>query len=275
MLFDRVNVLLSQNHMRERPLTVELVEELDLERAAAVYADRFADMGDATFVFVGAFEWETLRSLAATYLASLPTTGRAEEWRDTEIDPPQGIEDHVVHKGVEPRSNSVLVYAGDMEWSREEALRLNVAGEVLGIRLRERIREALSGTYSIGVNAGSSSLPNAEYLISIIFGSDPDRTEELFSEVRNEVAWLRDGGEQEYLDKAKELLRTSREEQLRQNGFWLNQIRVAAQRGEPFEAVVGFDEILDAITLEDIAAVARRYFTDDRYIRVVLRPEEE
>ena len=109
----------------------------------------------------------------------------------------------------------MLVYAGDLEWSRGEALRLNVAGEMLGIRLRERIREALSGTYSIGVNAGSSSLPDPQYLISIIFGSDPSRTEELFAEVLNEVTWLRDGGEQEYLDKAKELLRTSREEQLR------------------------------------------------------------
>ena len=58
------------------------------------------------------------------------------------------------------------------------------------------------------------------------------------------------------------------------NGFWLNQIRAAAQRGEPFEAIVGFDELLDAVTLNDIAAVARRYFTDDRYIRVVLKPEE-
>ena len=275
VLFDKVNVVLSQNHLRARPLTVELVEELDLERAAAVYADRFADMGDATFVFVGAFEWETLRSLTVTYLASLPTAGRVEEWRDTGIDPPPGIKEHVVHKGVEPRSNSVLVYAGDMEWSREEDLKLNVASEMLGIRLRERVREELGGTYSIVAYASGSSLPDPEYLIQIIFGSDPSRTEELFGEVLNEVAWLREGGEQEYLDKAKELLRTSREEDLRENAFWLYQIMGALQMGEPFEAVVGFDEILDAITLQDIAAVARRYFTEDRYIRVVLRPEEE
>ena len=246
-----------------------------MERAEAVYADRFADMGDATFVFVGAFEWDDLRSLAATYLASLPTTGRVEEWRDLGIDPPPGIEDHVVYRGVEPRSNSVLVFAGEMEWSRGESLRLNVAGEMLGVRLRERIREALGGTYAIGVNAGSSSLPDPEYQISVIFGSDPSRTEELFAEVLNEVDWLREGGEQEYLDKARELLLTSREEQLRQNSFWLSQIRAAAQRGEPFGVVVGFGEILDAVTIEDIAAVAQRYFTEDSYVRVVLKPEEE
>ena len=275
VLLDKARVVLSQNHFRARPLTVELVEELSLERAGAVYADRFSDMGDATFVFVGAFEWETLRSLAATYLASLPTTGRVETWTDTGIDPPPGIEDHVVRSGIEPRSNSVLVYAGDMEWSREEALRLSVVSEVLGIRLRERVREELGGTYSIFVGARGTSLPDSEYLVQIIFGSDPSRTEELFGEVLNEVAWLRDGGEQEYLDKAKEILSTARVEQLRENGFWLNQIRAAEQRGEPFEAIVGFDELLDAMTLDDVAAAAQRYLTEDRYVRVVLRPVQE
>ena len=83
------------------------------------------------------------------------------------------------------------------------------------------------------------------------------------------------GGEQEYLDTVKELLRTSRQEDLRNNGFWINQIRAAAQRGESFSEIVGFDELLDALTLEDIQSVAQRYFTTDSYIRVVLFPEEE
>ena len=273
ILFDTVNTVRHQNHFRARPLTVELLEELSMERAEAVYADRFADLGDATFVFVGAFDWENLRSLTATYLASLPTAGRAEQWRDVGIDPPMGVEDHVVRSGIEPRSNTVLVFAGDMEWSRQEALTLTVAGGMLGIRLRERVREELGGTYSIGVNASGSSLPDPEYLISIIFGSDPSRTEELFGVVLEEVEWLRAGGEQEYLDKVKELLRTSRQEQLRDNGFWLSQIRAAAQRGELFAEIVGFDEWLEALTLEQVAAAARRYLTDDRYVRVVLLPQ--
>ena len=143
ILFDTATTVLGQNHFRQRPLTIELLEELSLERAEAVYADRFADLGDATFVFVGAFDWEDLRSLTATYLASLPTTGRTEQWRDVGIDPPMELEDHVVRSGLEPRSRTVLVFAGDMEWSRREALTLTVAGEMLGIRLRERVREEL------------------------------------------------------------------------------------------------------------------------------------
>ena len=91
---DAVNSVLSQNHFRRRPLTLEVLDELSIERAEAVYADRFADLGDATFVFVGAFEWDSLRSLTETYVASLPTTGRVEQWRDIGVDPPSGLEDH-------------------------------------------------------------------------------------------------------------------------------------------------------------------------------------
>ena len=122
ILYNTVNTILSQNHFRQRPLTVELLEELDMERAESVYADRFADLGDATFVFVGAFDWDNLRSLTANYLAVLPTTGRAEQWNVTSgIDPPMTLIDEVVNAGTEPRSNTILVFAGDMEWSPDES----------------------------------------------------------------------------------------------------------------------------------------------------------
>ncbi len=275
VLFDRVNSLLSQGHLRERPLSVELLDELNMERAEAVYSDRFADISDSTFVFVGAFDWDELRTLSETYLASLPSAGRMEQWVDHGIDPPSGLIDEAVHSGIEPRSNTVVVFAGELEWSRAEALALEVAGEVLGIRVRERVREQLGGTYSIGVVASTSTLPDQEYLNYAIFGSDPDRVDELFGEVIREIEWLQDGGEQSYMDTAKEILRTARKEQVRENGFWLNQIMAASQRGEPFVEIVGFDERLETLTLEQVAGVTERYFTTDEYLRVVLYPVEE
>ena len=183
-------------------------------------------------------------------------------------------QEHVVRSGIEPRSTTVLVFAGDIEWSREEALALEAAGEVLGIRLRERVREELGGTYSIGVNANTSVLPDPEYQVFIAFGSDPSRAEELFGEVMEELDWLRAGGEQEYLDTVKELLQTPRQEQLRSNGFWLNRIVTTLQRGESFVEIFNFDDRLDSLTLEQVSAAAERYLPDDRYIRVVLLPED-
>ena len=275
VLYDRVNTLLAQEHFRRRPLSLELLEELSLDRAEAVYADRFADLGDSTFVFVGAFDWDELRSLTATYLASLPSGGRSEHWRDVGISPPQGVVDEIVRSGIEPRSNTIWVFAGEAEWAEGETLALDVAGEMLQTRLRERVREQLGGTYGIFVSAGAGLIPDSEYQVAIIFGSDPARVDELLGEVAVELDWIRAGGEQDYLDSVKEQFRSSREEQLRENGFWLGQIRSAAQQGRPLDDVNRFDARLDALTLEDIAAVAGRSLPEDRYVRVALVPEDE
>ncbi len=271
---DTYRSAISQDHFRTRPFTVEWVEELNLERSTAIYHDRFTDLGDFTFIVVGAFEWDALRSLTATYLATLPAASRVETWRDVGIDPPPEIEERIVRQGIDERSITRVAFAGDMDWSREASLELSALGEMLQIRLRERVREELGGTYSIGIGASASALPDPEYQVTVWFSSDPERADELFDEVLIGVDWALDGAEQSYLDKAKEILRSSREEQLRRNGFWLGQIRGAVQRGEPFQAIAGFDERLDALTLEQVAEAARRYLSRDRYVRVVLLPEE-
>ena len=275
LFFDEVRRILFQDHYRRRPLTVELLDELDMERALAIYADRFADVGDSAFVFVGAFDWDALRSLTETYLASLPVSGRTEQWQDPNIDPPPGLEDKAVYFGIEPRSTTILIFAGDLEWNREEALTIALMGEILQIRLREEIREELGGTYGVSVSATTSSVPDSEYQVYAYFGSDPDRVEELFAAIQRELTWLIDGGEQKYLDTAKEIFRSSREEQVEENSFWLGQIRAALQRGEGFDIINQYNDRLDVVTLEQVSAAAERYLTLDRYIRVVLFPKEE
>ena len=130
LFFDEVRRILFQDHYRRRPLTVEILDELDMERALTVYEDRFADLGDSTFMFVGAFDWDALRALTETYIASLPTSGRTEQWRDPNIDPPSGLTDEAVYFGIEPRSTTILIFAGDFDWSLDEAMTVALMGEI-------------------------------------------------------------------------------------------------------------------------------------------------
>lgn len=272
-LSDTLRIVLSRNHFRARPVTPELVEELDLERAVAVYADRFADFGDFTFLFVGAFDWQRLRMLTETYLANLPVGARQEQWRDVEIDPPAGMEDHAVHGGSEGRSTTRLVFAGAMEWSRSEVLALTALGEVLELRLRERLQNGAGVVVGIGVDSDTQFLPDPEYRLIVGFDSDPQRADEARDAVFAELAWLREGGEQRYLDAAKETLHAARAERSGHNRFWITEILAAVRRNEPFSEIGRFAEHLDALTPEQLAAAAHRYLTPDRYIRVVLLPQ--
>ena len=271
---DTLRSALTQDHFRSRPFTVEVLEEMDLERSIAVYEDRFADFGDFTFIIVGAFDWDQLRTLASTYLTALPAAGRQEQWRDLNIDPPPEVVDLAVYKGIEPRSRTRLVFAGEMDWSRPEAMALVALKEMLQAKVRERIELDLGSTYSIHVGASASLLPDPEYRVFVDFGSDPARADELLDEVFGSVEWLVGGGEQEYLDTAKELISGAREEQQRRNGFWLGQIEAVVERGEDFSVIPAFDDRLEALTLNEVVDAAARYLSRDRYVRVVLLPEE-
>ena len=274
MWADTLRSALSQDHFRSRPFTVEVLDEMDLQRSIAVYEERFADFGDFTFIIVGAFDWDALRALASTYLAALPAAGRDEQWQDLNIDPPAEVVDLAVYMGIEPRSRTRLVFAGEMDWSRPEAMALVALKEMLQAKVRERIELELGSTYSIHVGASASLLPDPEYRVFVDFGSDPARADELLEEVFAGVDWLVGGGEQEYLDTAKELIGSAREEQLRRNGFWLGQIEAVVERGEDFSVIPGFDDRLDALTLDQVVDAASRYLNRDRYVRVVLLPED-
>ena len=51
---------------------------MSLEKSLAFYKNRFADLSDFTFVFVGSFDPATLKPLVERYIASLPSLNRAE-----------------------------------------------------------------------------------------------------------------------------------------------------------------------------------------------------
>ena len=71
---DAYNRIMTQDHLRRRPQTVEMLDGTDLAKSIAFYEDRFADAGDFTFVFVGNMDLDVMRPLVETYVGALPTT---------------------------------------------------------------------------------------------------------------------------------------------------------------------------------------------------------
>ena len=61
--------------------------------------------------------------------------------------------------------------------------------------------------------------------------------------------------------------------EVRSNSFWRDQIKGVVQRGEEFSVLPGYEQRLEALTLEQVQAAAQRYLRRDRYVRVRLVPE--
>ena len=272
--FDTLSAVLTGSHVRTRPFDMEAVEMLDLDRSLAFYRDRFADFSDFTFTIVGSFELEELRPLVERYLATLPTIDRREMWVDVGIDPPEGRIEKTVRRGVEPQSQTRIVFAGEAaEYSRRETLALGALAEALQMRLREILREELGGTYSVSASGGLSSRPDVEYSVAISFGSAPERADELFQVVMEQIALVREQGPgEEYLEKVAETRRRQKETSLRENAYWLRQLETFDRQDLDPREIPSFDVIADWSN-EYLQELAVRYLREDQLVRVVLLPE--
>jgi zinc protease len=270
---DTLTVTLSQGHPRARPVSPETFEEIELEEAFEFYRERFADASDFTFVIVGAFEPENIRPMVETYLGGLPTLNREESWRDLDIDPPSGVVRKTVRKGVEPQSRTQIIFTGPFEWSAENRLGMRLMTAALDIRLREVIREDLSGTYGVSVTGGYEKYPEESYTVGISFGADPDRVEELTDVVFQEIQrFQEEGPSPEDVLKVTEQERRDRETNRQENGWWATQLRFADQYGSDPRFLLD-ESILDAATGESIQRDAQRYLRRDNYVQVTLLPE--
>lgn len=273
VFLDTLRLTLANGHMRAQPPSSAMFDALDMERSFEIYRDRFADASDFVFHFVGNFDPEELRPLVETYLASLPSLDRKESPRDLGIRPPRGVIEKTVFRGMEPRAATQIIFTGPTEFSRANLLHIQTLADVLGLRLRETLREDLGGTYSVSVRGSATPSPVPQYQFSIAFGSDPERVDELVDAIFAEIEAIRtDGPHPEDLAKVREMQFRSREVDLRQNQFWLQQmiaytlyewdlaqIPAAANRSEPIDPVT-------------IAEAARKYLDLENYVRASLLP---
>ncbi len=272
---DTIQVTLAQYHHRARPWSMELLSELNLEKSLQVYRDRFSDASDFTFTFVGNFTLEQMEPFVCAYLATLPSTGREETWRDLGIKRPAGVVEKFVYAGIEPKSQSRFIFNGPFEYDGwRNNFQLDAMAAVLQIKLREVLREDLGGTYGVGVSSSVSHFPREEYSINLSFGSDPERVDELTNVVFEQIDSLKMiGTTQVYVDKVKEMRKRAREVSLKENGFWRGALQGTQINGVDPLLLLQYGDMVDELTADMVQEAAQKYFNMEQYARFVLYPE--
>jgi zinc protease len=271
---DTIQQTLAMGHPRARPLSAGMLQELALPELLRIYQDRFADAGDFTFLFVGNVTPEALRPLAEQWLGSLPGGSRREAPRDAGPRQFSGVIDKAVRKGIAPQSQSVVLLAGAAPWTRADAYALSSLGELLQMRLLDRLREALGGTYSVSVNTAFSRRIRQEWQVAIQYGSAPALADSMFAAVRNELATLRSTPPTAAeVERVKEQQRREFEVQQKQNGYWLNTIRTRVEHGDPLETLGDYLSLVNGLTVDTLSAAARKFLSEENRARFVLLPE--
>lgn len=272
---DSVTVVLTGHHPRRQPPRVEDLGKLDLAASLAFYRDRFADCGDFTVFLVGAIDPVAAEPLVRTWLGNLPSSGRRESWRDEGVAPPRGVQERVLHRGSEPKGMVEMVFMARRDWSWPAEVAMDALVDVLRIRLRETIREDMSGTYGVRVGGGLSSIPYGYHQLSIGWGCDPGRVDELTAAV---WAQLRDmaanGPDDATLEKVRATWRRDDETNLKRNEHWLGELVRHQRVGTDPHLILQGGALADGLTAEVVKEAARAVIDPDNVVKVVLLPQE-
>jgi zinc protease len=272
---DTIAVTMSQHHPREPLFNEATFAKLDPVRAMELYRQRFADVSDFTFYFVGSIDTTTLKPLVERYLASLPALNRKETWKDMGKRLPTGVVEKIVHKGKEPKAQTDILFTGPFAYNPQNRLVLRALGELAQMRAIEVLREQLGGTYSPSVETSTPRIPVSTYSIDFSYGSAPENVDKLTKSVFGIVDSLKARpATAAELTKVKEQIIRSREVDLKTNAFWIGNIESRDEAGEDITGLTGaYDAMLQNLTAAQIQAAAKLYFNTKNYARFVLLPD--
>jgi len=272
---DTLTVTLANYHFRSRPMTVELLNEINPDKALKIFKDRFGDASDFTFIFVGNIDTTVLKPLVETYLGGLPSFSRKEKPIDLKYKDVSGVVEKELHKGIEPKSTVAITYVGDMKWSRKNEHVMESLTNVLDIKLREAIREDKGGTYGVYAYHDIYRIPDAHYSINFGFGCNPERVNELVETFYNVLDSIKTfGPDKLVMAKIKETQKRSRELNIKVNGFWSGIISNYLENDEDPVEMLNYYQWVDEITADEIQKAAKEYLGNNK-VKIVLYPEEK
>lgn len=271
---DSVSYYVWNKHYRRMPLTKEVIENLNFSKSFNLFTERFQSPSDFVFVFVGNFNYDTLKIFIQRYIASISSQPIQEKPKDDGVVYFKGNINKVFRKGIEKKSYVRLILTNPFTWDIRERFMLNALQNLLDIRLREVLREEKGGTYGVGVWFQTRKFPRSDYSLNITFGCDPTRIDELANnaiEVLKEVSSKKQ--DQIYLTKIKEIFKRDLEVNLKENQYWAGLFYNYYTYGYPTNYIDIYKKMIDSLTLDDLLAYAKKYIKFDNFAKFVLYPE--
>lgn len=271
---DSIMKVMYGNHPRNFSMQPEWVEKVNYDRIMEMYQERFAEAGDFTFFFVGNIDMESIKPLIAQYIASLPTIGRKENFRDNKMNIAKG--EHMKEYAKEqqtPMATNFILYSGKCKYGLKETLLMSMLTQALDIVYTEEVREKEGGTYGVSCIGDISKYPKTEALLQIVYQTDPAKKEQLNKIIDAQVVKMAtEGPTAEHMQKIKEYMLKKHKDNQKENSYWLGCMSEWVDKG--VDQVNGYEELVNAITVKDVQKFASKLVKQNNKITVVMTVPE-
>ncbi len=277
VFFDTLETLVYNNHPYKRSVRPQDLDGMSLSSLEKVYRDRFGDFSDFSFFIVGAFDEVELREYCATYLANLPTMKRKDKIRNLNAVPFKGKQEVRFNKGVSELTMASNVSTGSYKISHYNNLMMSTLMMVAFEKLRENVREDLSGVYSIQNWNTLERYPKPFYTVNTWMTCDPEKVDMLNAATLATLDSLRLGlYEDKYVDAAITTMSKRYEESIKTNSYWLSSMERNLWLGMPIDTFVDNPKVYAKINKKALTKAAKTYLNFDKnLLKVIMLPEQK
>ena len=266
------NTVLYNNSPRQRMLSMEKVDEANIQTLEKYYRMLFNDVAGATFVVVGDIDIDTLKPLVEKYIGSLPKGKKALKWVDNGVRVQKGqIEDIFSVDMQTPKSMVAQVYSAYLPYTPERKAAMDAISYILDIRYTNSLREEEGGTYSAHTNVGINRRPVEYMTIELTFNCRPSLCDKLRDLAIQGIRDLAENGPtDDEVNSAVLNLKKNLPERRQNNSYWMSAIESYLRYG--IDTDVAREAAINGLTKEKIQQTLQEFLAQDNLIQVVMNP---
>jgi len=274
---DSVQRVLTSYSNRTVLFNAESLKAVDFNMVNKVYTERIADASDFVFVFVGNINPADAKPLIEKYIGGITAKNRNEKFKVLpETYPKKTVIKHFTRDMQTPKTSYFININSPIKFNYSNKIMLNLVTQLLDKKYIERIREDEGGTYGAAVYNQLNKYPNEDFDLIISFDTDPEKADKLVKIVYEEIENLCNGKiSAVHLKEAKEFLLKQREEQLRDNGFWMNTLIHNYVNVENILTSVNYVKAINDITEKQITSFAKKYLKSTVNVEVKMSPTQK
>jgi len=273
-LVDTLNKEMYGNHPMAMRVKAEMIDQIDYNRIMEMYKDRFKEAGDFTFLFVGNINLEEAKPLIETYLGGLPTINRKENFKDIKLDIQKGARKNLFEKQMEtPKASVLSIISGNCPFNLKNSLLMTMLSQIMDMVYTETIREKEGASYGVGTAGQLNCYPKEEAIFQIVFDTDPTKREKMEQIVMSELQKVaQEGPRPEHLAKVKEFLLKKHLENMKENGYWVNQL--LDYYFSNIDMNTNYEKQVNEMTVEDVKNFTKALLDQGNIIEVTMTAKE-
>ena len=259
-LSDSIASILYNNNVRAKRMRSEDVGKISYDRILEIYKERFANAADFDFYFVGDLNADSVAPLLEKYLGALPVSKKTEKDKVIDRRLTKGERTCIFEKEQDtPNATVNFVYHAPLKDNMRNDILVDMLEQAMSMLYTETVREDEGGAYGVPVSASLSEYPEEIAVVQIQLPTAPDKLDRMMQVVYDGVEKVcNEGPSEDYLQKIKEYMVRSHAENLKKNGYWMNQMVNLTRFNTDY--VTGYDEAVQSITTADVKELAQKIF---------------